>query len=71
MDEPQRRDHVPDIGMVADQCVADMRGDPGRTGQGYLDVVGTVASNEMTRDDLIALVALLAARLAWEGGEDA
>ena len=75
----ERRDKVPDIRMVADQLLDDLRSDDRPLGlvhqdegegaitdagaNEYLDAVGTIGANEMTEDDLVALSIELARRL--------
>ena len=53
---------------VANRVVADMRGDPGDTGQGALDVLGTIAAEELDYDDLCALAVELTRRVVAEPG---
>ena len=57
----ERRSNVPDIGRKADEVLADLREDPGDTGQGFLDAVATM--DELEPDDLMALVIELGRRL--------
>lgn len=71
----ERRESVPDIRMVADQLLDDLRSDP-RTldethmegiwdvgGAEYLDAVGTIAAHDLIEDDLIELAIELARRV--------
>lgn len=60
------RPNVPDIRRKADEIIADLRGDPGDTGQGHLDAIGTMEGLEY--DDLVALVIEIAERVIDRGG---
>ncbi len=51
---------IPDIPVIADGVISDLRSDPGDTGQGRLDAIGTMT--DLTEDDLMALVIELARR---------
>lgn len=70
-----RRKNVPDLRMVADQLLDDLRTDP-RTlaethiegiwdvgGAEYLDAVGTIAAHDLLEDNLIELAIELARRV--------
>ena len=57
----ERRSNVPDIERKADEVLADLREDPGDTGQGFLDAVATM--DELEPDHLMALVIQLGRRL--------
>ena len=57
----ERRANVPNIPRLADEVLADLRDDPGDTGQGFLDAIGTMT--DLEPDDLMALVIELASRL--------
>lgn len=57
----EKRQQVPDIRSTADNVLADLRADPGDTGQGRLDAIGTMTG--LTEDDLIELVLEFAHRL--------
>ncbi|MDQ3350861.1 MAG: hypothetical protein M3501_02700 [Actinomycetota bacterium] len=62
MDLPKRRTDAPDIDEAARQVIDDMR--RGDDATGFLDVVETVAALGLNENDLIALVAALADRVA-------
>lgn len=58
----ERRDHVPDIGVVAGQLVEDLSPNPDGPYE-FLDAVGTIGAHDMTENDLTALCIELARRL--------
>jgi hypothetical protein len=41
-EDDARRPSIPDIRRKADEIINDLRGDPGDTGQGHLDAIGTM-----------------------------
>jgi hypothetical protein len=74
----EKRDHVPDVGMLAEELLRDYRADP--NARGWLDAVGTLSSyidnantlgDGFTQDDWTALVLELVRRLGEATATDA